>query len=606
MNNLYKYPFPPQNYIAEEILLGMILVYPQIFSNIVSLLKADYFFLESHQIIYLHLTEIYKQNKLNPIELLYYLSKTKILYRIGGIYKILDIMKQSQTFIASTKLNIYIKELIQLINYYYIRRLMIQYGYNIIKLAYIPQISNHRLYNKASYYLNNTENQIPQNNKIKNFKELISNFLVKIQNNTVASKIINHNKKLLLSGFNGIDQLTSGLPKGDLIVIAGRPSMGKTSLAINIAYNIIDRSQIGVCIFSLEMSSNQVLNKLLSIACNISTHQLNLENININRWNQIKQECTNLLNCNIYINDTPNLSIDYIEYTAKLFQKEKNNIHLIIIDYLQLIYTNNLNNTTRTQELSYITRKLKLLAQALNIPIIILSQLNRNIDTRSNKEPLLSDLKDSGCINYIHNIYLYTYLNNSLNLINIANISNKFLNIKSLFNIQLKNDKPLIKNANQITIYIFMQYIFNCYIEIQSILSLTYNHKYLYHHKWIQIHHILDNGMMTTQAKNEIYTNNINSFQFNRYTKSYDLHTQKYFNFISQNIVLHNSIEQDADIIMMLYQKNNEQHETNCKKIVDIKLAKNRNGPIGHCELLFLAKSTKFNNAEKSRDLNSM
>nr|QCI06564.1 replication helicase subunit [Erythroglossum lusitanicum] len=283
-------------------------------------------------------------------------------------------MKQSQIFIASSDIYIYIEELIKIINFNYIKRLLIQYGHNIIKLAYIPEISNDILYNKASKYLNLTENKIPKTNNIKTFKQLISNFLVDIQYNekkTKENKKNYQNNISIKSGFKKIDKLTTGLTKGDIIVLAGRPSMGKTSLAINIAYNISYTLKSSVSIFSLEMSSKQILNKFISIACNISTQEINLHNLSIQKWNNIKKKCKKLLDFNIYINDKPNISIDYIEYNSKLLQKEDININLIIIDYLQLIQINNVNNITRSQELSYITRKIKLLAQYLNLPIII-------------------------------------------------------------------------------------------------------------------------------------------------------------------------------------------------------------------------------------------
>lgn len=606
MQNLYQHPFPPQNYIAEEILLGIILIYPQVSYNIIPTIKTEYFFLERHQIIYINLIEIYKNNKLNSTDLFYNLSKTKILYKIGGIYKILEIMKQSQIFISSSEIYIYIEELIKIINYNYIKRLLIQYGHNIIKLAYIPKISNDILYNKASNYLNFTENKIPKNNNIKTFKQLISNFLIDIQYN---KKKIKENKRnnteniSVKSGFKEIDKLTTGLTKGDLIVLAGRPSMGKTSLAINIAYNISYQLKSSISIFSLEMSSKQILNKFISIVCNISTQSIVLNNLSIQQWNNIKEKCNNLLNFNIYINDEPNISIDYIEYNSKLLQKEDININLIIIDYLQLIQIDTLHNTTRTQELSYITRKLKLLAQYLNVPIIILSQLNRSIENRNDKTPVLSDLRESGCINYINNISISNYLNHS---INVRNIKHKFINIQTINNltINLKFNSLLIQKALETTFDIFIQYTFNYYLSTNKIISTTHNHKYLYNTKWIQANNILDNSIIAKEKNYYLYYCNINRIQFLYYSKCYDLNTKYYYNFISKHIILHNSIEQDADIVMILYEKNKNKNNLNNHKILDLTLCKNRNGPIGSCELFFSLKNTKFKDIDISKNFN--
>nr|QCI07757.1 replication helicase subunit [Pleonosporium borreri] len=415
MHYLYQYPLPPQNYIAEELLLGIILIYPNTFTKIIPFIKPDYFFLEYHQLIYIYLIDIYKKKQFYNIELFYYLSNTHILSQIGGIHKIIEIMKQGQILISNNQSNLYIHELIDIIHLNYIKRLMIQYGQNIIQLAYVKKISDSKLYNKASSYLDYTEKKIPKNN-LKNCHNLISNLLLDIQDiNKNNTKIVNKNN-ILQSGFPELDKLTAGLPNGELIVVAGRPSMGKTSFAINLAKNILDSSDLGFCLFSLEMSSQLILYKILSLYTNITINNINLNRLNNSQYKKIEHTCKKLLNKYIYINDQENISIDYIEYTSKILKKENHNIKLIIIDYLQLIQTDKFYFNNRVQELSYITRKLKLLAQYLNIPIIILSQLNRHIETRNNKKPILSDLKESGCINIKETIKIknnqYIYLKN--------------------------------------------------------------------------------------------------------------------------------------------------------------------------------------------------
>nr|QCI05663.1 replication helicase subunit [Cryptopleura ramosa] len=489
---------------------------------------------------------------------------------------------------------------------------MIQYGHNMIKLAYIQKISSDTIYNKASNYLHYTKNQINEDNNVKNIKELISELMtdvIKQKHNTNHNNRIKNNK--LQSGFITIDKLTSGLSKGDLIILAGRPSMGKTSLAINIANNIIDKSHNGICIFSLEMSSKQILCKFISISCNISTQDINNYNLDNQKWHHIKNTCKKLSNLNIYINDKPNMSIDYIEHIAKLLIKERNNIQLIIVDYLQLIQATTNQNTNRTQELSYVTRRLKLLAQYLNLPIIVLSQLNRNIENRTNKQPLLSDLKESGCINYKNNINIHTDLNNSINLINITKILEKLITIKIIYNRQniQKVRKILDREYLKNKIYIFIQYIFNCYNNKNKILSITYNHKFLYDHRWIKNNNIIDNSIIA-KTNNKINKSNLLYYEymqkilFENYSKSYDLNIQNHYNFVCNNIILHNSIEQDADIVMILFETNKENQELQKLKILDLILCKNRNGPTGSCELLFKPETTTFNNIQSTKNFN--
>ena len=590
---------PPQNYLAEEILLGCILINPLVFSKVIYNIKIEAFFLESHQIIYLNLLHIYNHNKLHPIELLYNLSENRNLQKIGGIYKIIELMKQSQIFIYSNNTNIYIDELIHIINNNYTKRLIIQYGYNIIQLAYIKKLNSHILYNKASSYLNITVEKIPKN-YIHNLQKLIGNTIFEIQTNqNKITKNLTSIKTIIKSGFIDLDKLTHGLPNGDLIILAARPSMGKTSLAINIASNILQESNYGVCIFSLEMSSKQILNKFISINSQISYDKIINAHINSYQWKDITKVCKKLLNSNLYIYDTANISIDYIEYISKIWIQDNKDIGIIIIDYLQLIQTENLNHFNRVQQISYITRKLKILAQYLNIPILALSQLNRSIELRVNKEPLLSDLKESGCIH--SNIGFITQNKFKYNL----HISYMYHLFKNLYinDIYLKNlviTKYYQTKINSIyNIYLNFNHIFQIYNKNNS-LSLTHNHKCLSKYDWREVHKHIDKGIFSTINDNNKFTTktlleyqSILYINYVKYTTVYDLHMNSYVHFICNNTIIHNSIEQDADIIMMLYEKENISY-LNDEKILDITISKNRNGPIGSCQLVFSLKNTTF------------
>lgn len=317
----YKHPFLPQNYIAEEILIGILLIYPETFLFIMSNVQKEYFFLESHQLIFVTLKNLYKSKQLNILELLYKLQENKILWKIGGIKKIINIMKQSQIFISSSKINHFhcTKELIKLISANYYKRLLIQYGHNIIKLGYISKIKNISLERKISHYLNSINSihfsMYTETNNITSFKDLVTKQITEIQQNKKIKT-----QDIIKSGFYELDKITCGLPNGDLIIIAGRPSTGKTSLAINIAYNIFSNKQGNISIFSLEMSSKQILNKFISIASKIPTNKIN--QLSHKQWLDITKLCKELLYNNIYINQQNHLNFDQIEKTAKDIKKK--------------------------------------------------------------------------------------------------------------------------------------------------------------------------------------------------------------------------------------------------------------------------------------------
>nr|QCI08066.1 replication helicase subunit [Plumaria plumosa] len=475
---------------------------------------------------------------------------------------------------------------------------MIQYGQNIIQLAYIKQISNYKLYNKASYYLNFTEKKIPKST-IQTFHDLIASLLLKIQNKYDQNEKDPSIMKIFIkSGFNNLDHIISGFHDGDLIVIAGRPSMGKTSLAMNIACNLINNINTGLCIFSLEMSSEQILYKLIAISCNMNINYLIFNKFSKSQWTKIKTICNKLLKNFIYINDKANTSIDYLEYTSKLLKKENNNIQLIIIDYLQLIQTESLNQINRTQEISYITRKLKLLAQYLNVPVIVLSQLNRSIEMRNNKEPMLSDLKESGCI-YINQVIDLQENKISLNIKSL--ISNSSMSkLLKITNNKITQNQTLKYKLN---IHLFIEYVFKCNIVNNITISTTSNHKFLNPNDWERIDNTLDKSSILNIISSSYYLQKlsyIKNIKFSEESFVYDLYLKKYFHFICNQIILHNSIEQDSDIVMIIYES--EQQEISNSKILDINVCKNRNGSTGSFKLLFIPTTNTF----KDLDLDSI
>nr|YP_010619936.1 Replication helicase subunit [Symphyocladia marchantioides]WAX03949.1 Replication helicase subunit [Symphyocladia marchantioides] len=606
MNRLYKYTFIPHNYIAEEIFLGIILIYPEVFHAIKNIIKKEYFFLETNQIIYLNLLNISEQNKNNIFELLCTLQNNKILLRIGGLEKIIQMMRQSQIFISSSKINKYFDNLIQILNDNYLKRLVIQFGYNIIRIGYIKSLDNYNLFSKILSYIYLIETQINKNKNqtITNIKDLVAKKLLELKYQNIYLKSIK-TRKTTKSGFFELDSIITNLPIGNLIIIAGRPSIGKTSFAINIAYNICFYQQTSLLIFSLEMSNNEVFNKLLSIASEININQSNITNLDQNQWKTVGNICNTLLKNNIYINDQNNIDIDQIARIAKNLKKKTEYFDLIIIDYLQLIefYTEKSKKYSRSQELGYITRRLKILAQFLKLPIIVISQLNRNIETRSNKEPLLSDLKESGCIKSENNISIESKQTNNINIKNKTHIkirSTKLNNAKQgrTEHIKLKvGIDNIIKLVN-----LSNQYIFKCNNNINW-LSLTHHHRYLSQNIWIKTHQIsllTTINITTNNTKYLIHRNYIHDITFDIYSKSYDLNQNEHFNLISQEIITHNSIEQDADIILVLYEQQNttKNFESNNSKTIDLKICKNRNGNVGYCKLQFLPEISVFKNTD--------
>ena len=357
--------------------------------------------------------------------------------------------------------------------------------------------------------------------------------------------------------------------------------MGKTSFAINILSHLSTKLKIKVHMFSLEMSRNEILDKLISLVSEITINQIVTKSIKKKDWIAIQNTCKVLMASPIYIDDNGYSSIDYIKSQCK-----NDNIHksIIIIDYLQLIKVNNSNIETRSQEIGHITRELKLLAQNLKSTIIILSQLNRNIENRANKRPLLSDLRESGCVDYF-------------NLPNMQ--SHKFS--KFIETLHCFKQYYILNRIKELQLYEnTSQYIFGAINKTKTLLNITHNHKLLIYSKWNKKDQIKHNQFHLIKQINRLnlkFTIELNILACIKRLhkdKVYDLKLENYHNFTINNYILHNSIEQDADLILMLY-KNNENLNN---QIIDIVIAKHRHGPIGNFQLLFHADTCKFSNIQ--------
>jgi len=214
-------------------------------------------------------------------------------------------------------------------------------------------------------------------------------------------------------GFYDLDAMTSGFQRSDLIIVAGRPSMGKTAFCLNIAHNIAAFQKLPIAIFSLEMSKEQLVQRLLASEAGIESNRLRAGRVSQNEWEPLSRAIGNLSEMPIFIDDTPNITVAEIRLKARSIQIEQGGeLGLIVLDYLQLMGGKSDN---RVLELAGITRELKALAKEFNVPIFALSQLSRAVETRTNKRPMLSDLRESGSIEQEADLVIMLYRDNYYN-----------------------------------------------------------------------------------------------------------------------------------------------------------------------------------------------
>lgn len=389
---------PPQAVDLEEAVLGAIMIESEAVNEVIDILEPESFYKESNQKIYAAIKSLFAQAK--PIDLLTVTDALKSngdLDFVGGPYYISQLTNR----VASAA---NVEYHARIVAQKHIQRELIRVSTSTIKDAYDERTDVFELLDRTEQNLF----AVSEGNIKKNY-ESIDNLM-----RQALDKISEMNEKEggvsgVETGFVNLDKVTSGFQPADMVVIAARPGMGKTAFVLSLARNTAVDFNKGVAIFSLEMSSIQLVNRLIASESGISSEKLKKGNLEDFEWQQLHSKIARLTEAPIYIDDTPALSV--FELRAKCRRlKAQHDVQLIIIDYLQLMSTGGDGKGNREQEISIISRSIKSIAKELSVPILALSQLNRSVETRGgNKKPLLSDLRESGAIEQDADMVMFIY-----------------------------------------------------------------------------------------------------------------------------------------------------------------------------------------------------
>lgn len=376
----------PHNFLAEKMILSCMIFNSAAIEIIQKNLARESFYFKNHQELYTTLLRMDdKKLAIDLVTLTIFLQDQGLLTKIGGIKVLLDLGNQTPTFS-------YLNDYIAIVKEKFLKRCLIKLGYNIINAGYTTNQSLENILITIEKELFNLTNNIRPNTT-----STIANVLNDLFSE-LKERFLDPRLPGLSSGFTELDQLTQGFQKSDLIILAGRPSMGKTALSLTIALNCIKVSRLPILFCSLEMSKQQILYRLLASETGINQMKLKSGQLNQNDWIKLNKIMRIISKLPFFINDNSVLLVQQIRSEIKTILLEQNTLGLVIIDYLQLMQGSNFRQGNRVQELSQITRDLKNLAREFNIPIIALSQLSRNVDTRVDQRPILSDLRESGSI----------------------------------------------------------------------------------------------------------------------------------------------------------------------------------------------------------------
>lgn len=397
--SLEKGKIPPQAVDLEEVVLGAMMIDKKGVDEIIDLINPDVFYREAHQHIFTAIFQLFKTGQ--PIDLLTVASQLKKdgnLEKAGGEFYLIQL---TQKVSSSAHIEFHARIILQK----FIQRSLIKISNEIIEDSYDESTDVFDLLDTAESKLY----EITQGN-IKRSSETAQNLVIQ------AKKKIEEiaNKQGLSgvpSGFDKLDKLTSGWQPSDLVIIAARPGMGKTALTLSMARNIAVVNQIPVAFFSLEMSSVQLITRLISSETGLSSEKLRTGQLAKHEWEQLNVKVKDLEKAPLFIDDTPSLSIFDLRAKARRLASQ-HGIRILFVDYLQLMTAggSQKGGGNREQEISTISRNLKALAKELNIPVVALSQLSRAVETRGGtKRPLLSDLRESGAIEQDADIVSFIY-----------------------------------------------------------------------------------------------------------------------------------------------------------------------------------------------------
>lgn len=396
-NTLELGKLPPQAVDLEESVLGALMLEKEAVNEVIDVLQPESFYKEAHQKIYEAIKDLFGDSE--PIDILTVterLRKKGELEVVGGPFYISQLTNK-----IGSAANVEFHA--RIISQKYIQRELIQISTDTITKAYDETTDVFELLDEAeSNLFRVAEGNIKKN--FENMSDLVQQAIKQVEQLSAQADGVSG----VPTGFTELDRVTSGFQKSDMVVLAARPGMGKTAFVLSMARNTAVDFNMPVAVFSLEMSSLQLVNRLIASETELDAEKLKKGNLQPHEWQQLNAKVSKLTKAPLFIDDTPALNV--FELRAKCRRlKSQHDIQMVIIDYLQLM-TAGSDKGNREQEISTISRSIKSIAKELNVPIIALSQLSRAVETRGgDKRPQLSDLRESGAIEQDADMVMFIY-----------------------------------------------------------------------------------------------------------------------------------------------------------------------------------------------------
>lgn len=387
---LKKLPF---SLITEQSLLGSIIIAPETLDDVVQIITSDDFYISEHSEIFSTIKELFVNSKDIDFVTLVDALVTKGIYNEAAATDYITQLVHK----GNNALNV--KDYAKIIKDKSLLRRLISVCDEVSDKAYSEEGDAARLVD----YAESLVFDIAQGRDSKNFRH-ISDVINDVYKNLHTMATQGEAAQGTKTGFSGVDQVLAGMGNSDLILVGARPGMGKTSFALNIATNVAVQSKKTVCIFSLEMSAEQLVSRIISSEAMIDSYALRTGNLDTKQWSEIAKTTTKLAGCNILIDDTTGMTVTGMK--GKL--RRVKDLGLVVVDYLGLMQSDR-RIDNRVNEVAEISRNLKIMAKELNVPVVCCAQLSRGPESRTDKRPMLSDLRDSGAIEQDADIVIFLY-----------------------------------------------------------------------------------------------------------------------------------------------------------------------------------------------------
>ncbi len=626
---------PPHSVEAEEATLGSLLIDPDAIYEVSGFLKPTAFYRPQNRWIYEAILSLAdRREPLDLITLTEELRRQEKLEDSGGEGYIIGLINTVPTAINA-------KSYGRLVEAASIRRRMIQAASNIVQLAYNEAEDIEIVIDRAERSLFSISEERTTRDLVP-IKQIARDYLERIEElHARGDEFIG-----VPTGFVDLDRLLGGLNKSDLIIVAARPGMGKTSLQNAIALTAANKHGKRVAMFNMEMSGEQLVQRMIASETRIDSQRLRRGDLYEQEWPIFMEAVGRLSETRIFIDDTPSITPMQLHTKCRRLYAE-HGLDLIMIDYLQLMQTERASSN-RVQEISEISRSLKGLARELNVPVLAAAQLSRAVEQRQEKRPLLSDLRDSGCLA-------------GDSLVTMADTGQRIpireLAGKSQFPVWALNEETLkIEPAAVSRAFgTGVKPVYLLKTRLGRTIRATANHKFRTFAGWKRLDelkmddhlalpreirhsqpqqlpdaelalmgHLIGDGCIlprhaiqyTTHeeelaemaasfevgllAKSDIYWDRIVSVEYAGEEEVFDLTVPGHHNFIADDIFVHNSIEQDADIVMFIYRDEYYNPDTTERpNIAEINIAKHRNGPTGAIDLYWHGKLATFRNLQR-------